>query len=98
MTLLNIHTKKAQVLLNRYEWAFDNYGERRLSDCYVKPSLEKQAAFGSCIAKKVQFDGFNGTITGYNCDVFSYAFQFVDSETGEICLYYITKSHDYIIK
>lgn len=92
-------TKKNMGLLSNYEWALGRYGIRGLWDCYTNASVYKHIAYDSCVRDKFAMNGYDGTIVGYNCMQFTYAFKYdlVDELTGELCTYlrYYTKDNTY---
>lgn len=96
-------TKKEERMLHGYNWSMGYYGQRGLEDCYSSPSIYKWRAYHNCIEDEKALGGFNGTVVGYNCMMFSYAFRYyVTSEvTGEILeerLRYYTKDYTYDFK
>lgn len=74
-----------------YEHA-NNNGE--LWQVYGRCSSAKYHAMDHCKNLQAELNGFDGRITSYNTFQFSYAFQFVDQDSGVIKLMYITKEHN----
>lgn len=92
-------TKKNEGLLHGYKWAMSYYGQRGLWDCYSKPSFAKVQAYNRCLCDRMDLRGYEATVVGYNCTMFSYAFKYdlTDELTGEVCthLRYYTKDNTY---
>lgn len=94
MKKINANTKKAMGIINSY----DNAYVRDLGGCYDTWSSAKQHAFNYCLELMSKLGGFDGRIMSWNTFSFTYGFQFVDKETGELKLAYITKDYDYVIE
>ena len=66
-----------------------------LNDCYTNASYYKQKAFNYCRDLVQKYNGRQGRITGYNSQVFSYAF--VGEIDGKPAFFYITRDYDRFI-
>lgn len=88
-------TQQAKNFIRRYLWALENAPKDNIFKMYNKPSQAKIKAFNDCISFKAQLEGYNGIITGGNCDKFNYAFKY--KENGTEYLVYITPQNDYKI-
>lgn len=80
--------KFAQYITERYE----NATARRLSDVYGRWSKKKQDAFDYCERLMCENEGWELRIISANTYMFTATFEFVpkDSETGAVCIMYIT--------
>ena len=67
----------------------------RLSDVYDSYSYAKERAYDYCKALEEEFDGWNGGIVSHNTFTFTYMFDFVHPETGEIMRAHITPAHNH---
>ena len=65
-----------------------------LDGVYERPSHFKRVAFRDCEIMANCLNGFNRGITSYNCQTFTYRFDFAHPETGELMRAVITR--DYI--
>lgn len=93
MTKLNKNTKKAKAFIQAYNNAPLH---RNLNDCYSRYSSDKAWAYKDCLKMVEKFSGYDYTIVGYNCMMFTFAFWYV--ENGHRFLYYITRYNDYVIQ
>lgn len=73
---------------------YDNAKYKELWQCYGRCSNAKYKAMEYCKRLQHEKRGYDGRITSFNTFQFSYAFQFVEPDTGAIKLMYITKAHD----
>lgn len=67
--ILNPNTKQSKNFIRAYERTPNFVG---LYDVYAKPSANKHSAFVNCLAIYEQCNGNGWTITGHNCDTFTF--------------------------
>lgn len=91
--VLNNKTKRAQNLLNNFNYSVNKYGLRYLKDCYERASAYKENAYNKIVNFAHDVGGYY-TITGYNCMAFSMCV-YVAKEKA---LYYFTAYNQYLIK
>lgn len=84
-------TKKQQQMLAQY----NNSNSSQLWQVYNNYSIYKAQAMARCKELQKHYNGYNGKITSYNSQKFSYAFTYIDSKTQKPMLYYITASNSY---
>jgi len=80
---------------NSYKYAWNKYGYRYLYECYDRPSRAKSEAINYCYELEHKYNGYNGTIIGYNTCTFSYGFLF--DKDGKTYFAYITRDYDRLI-
>ena len=68
-----------------------------LSHVYGRYSHAKERAWEYCVRLMQKYNGNSLRILSHNTFMFTCAFEFEDSETGEVHLMHITPSHDTII-
>lgn len=66
-----------------------------LDDVYGSFSTAKAHAYMYCKSLEAEFDGFGGGITSHNTFSFSYMFDFVNPDTGELMRAHITPSYNH---
>lgn len=66
-----------------------------LDDVYGSFSAAKARAYMYCRALEAEFDGFDGGITGHNSQFFTYMFDFVNPDTGELMRAHITPTYNH---
>ena len=95
MTELNYGTKAREHYIQQVEAIA--YDGRTLANEYKSWSDKKQRAYEWCLKRAREFDAIKwGVLTG-NSDHFTFAFEFVDKETGVIRLVIETYCHEYIM-
>ena len=77
--------------------ANQNYDRAKYSELwqvYGRYSHAKENAMDYCKRSMRKRNGYGGKITSWNSFQFSYAFEFIDQDTGVIKLMYITRDYD----
>lgn len=64
-------------------------------EAYRHPSASKVAAYYRCKDLMREVGGCDMHITGHNSQTFSVMFPFVDRDTGELWMAWITRTYDY---
>lgn len=65
-----------------------------LDDVYSNYSIYKARAYNRCRDLMLDMNGWGLRILSHNSQAFTVGFEYLDSETGEICFAYITKDYD----
>lgn len=79
--------------IRRYDYECSKY--HTIYEAYKAPSEKKVAAYNRCKNLMSEVGGHDMRITGRTCDAFSVMFPFVDRETDELYMAWITRSYDY---
>lgn len=69
-----------------------------LSDVYGRYSAKKAEAFNYCRKLMYEYSGKNLRILTYNTFIFTAAFEFVDPETSQVMIMYITPSKNEVLE
>lgn len=96
MTTIRKGTKKAQGMVNNYNWYVARYGSRGIYDAYKTPSVYKVRAWNDIRDMCARMGGTGLTVLGHNCMKYSAAFKAV--EDGVEKLFYFTADNDYVIE
>lgn len=84
-------TKKQEGMLKSYKRATAT----DLWQVYDSWSQAKANALDYCHDLQRRLDGYDGRICSANTYQFTYAFRYVDVDTGHMCLCYCTAANDY---
>jgi hypothetical protein len=95
MTIVKNTTKKAQNMIDRYNWYTNRYGLIDIHQAYKTPSVYKVRAWRDIAAMCERMNGHGLTVLGHNCMKYSAAFKAV--EDGIEKLFYFTADYDYEI-
>lgn len=93
----SIAYNKYAYMLEAYRNAVDNYGYRRVFDCYANPSEAKMLSEEGILLGMRERNGYGYAITSYNTFVFSCAYLFPHPEDGNLILCYETPYNAYYI-
>lgn len=96
MTKVNKGTKKAQGMVDNYNYYIARYGVRGIYDAYKTPSVYKVRAWNDIRDMCARMGGTGLTVLGANCMKYSAAFKAV--EDGVEKLFYFTADNDYVIE
>lgn len=83
--------KKARHYVEMYRRA----GYRSIYGCYQNPSRAKIAAWGQCIRKCVEMNGYDITVISYNSQVFTAGWYYIHPDTGVLMLHVETHANSY---
>ena len=68
---------------------------RNIYHCYVRPSQNKIAAWGYCVTKCREMEGFNMKVLSFNSSYFTAAWCYTHPDTGVLMLHVETYANSY---
>lgn len=95
-TIIKKDTKKAQAVINSYNYYKGKTKGDNLYEIYNNYSYNKYNALKYCKNLVRDYNGFGACFGGHNCNVFSY--YFMGEYNGVKYLFYITRDYNYIIE
>lgn len=93
--MLKQGTKKAQSLIDSYNYAVERYGYRHLCNCYNTYSREKEYAEDWLLSTMNSDGGHGYTVMSYNTFGFTCGYLYPEKETGALILRVDTPKNTY---
>ena len=93
MTIVKKGTKKAQGMIDNYNWYTSRNGLIDIHEAYGSPSIYKVRAWYSIKDMCERMNGYGLSVLGHNCMKYTAAFKAVES--GIEKLFYFTADYDY---
>lgn len=88
-----VKAKMNKQMRTAYE-AYRNARHSELWEVYGSYSRAKEQAMEYCLELMDNLNGWRGRIISHNIMVFSFGFEFINPETGDLSFAYITRDHD----
>lgn len=95
MREINSSTQKAQGFMNAYNYARRTGHTDNLYSVYNNFSQAKYNALEYCKRIQREYNGYNACVVNGNSFHFTYAFEYVEENTGCVKLMYITHTEEY---
>lgn len=93
MNLRMVNGKKAEQMVNSYDTTPNT--QYALYHVYKTVSENKMRAYENCLRLCNELNGHNFKICSYNTFAFTFAFRYLEQETGKEMLCYMTSNNTY---